>query len=118
MGARCNPAKLLLDPYGRSVAGNLAWKPSWSGEDATDPNQADLTDSVRQAPRSVFVQSSFDWGADAPLGHPLTDSVIYELHVKGFTAGSPTCRLRLWARCNAACRRRLSGPMRGWLTRR
>jgi isoamylase len=88
-GARCNPAKLLLDPYGRAVSGNLSWKPAWSGEDATDPTQPDLNDSARQAPRSVFVQSSFDWGSDAPLGYALADSVIYELHVKGFTALQP-----------------------------
>lgn len=88
-GARCNPAKLLLDPYGHAVAGNLSWKPSWSGEDPTDPSQPDPNDSARQAPRSVFVQSSFDWGSDEPLGYALADSVIYELHVKGFTALQP-----------------------------
>ena len=40
-GARCNPAKLLLDPYGRSVTGNLAWRPSWNGAAAADPNAPD-----------------------------------------------------------------------------
>jgi isoamylase len=84
-GARCNPSKLLLDPYGRSVTGNLTWKPSWSGgSDAPDG-----TDSAPDAPRSVVVDSAFDWGTDAPLGRPLADSVIYELHVKGFTAAHP-----------------------------
>ena len=85
-GARCNPSKLLLDPYGRSVAGNLVWKPSWNGgtSDAPDP-----ADSAPDAPRSVVVQSAYDWGGDTPLGHALADSVIYELHVKGFTVAHP-----------------------------
>jgi isoamylase len=87
-GPRCNPAKLLLDPYGRTVTGNLSWKPSWSGEVAGS-DAPDLTDSAPDAPRSVVVQSTFDWGADAPLGHALADSVIYELHVKGFTVLNP-----------------------------
>jgi isoamylase len=87
-GARCNPSKLLLDPYGRSVTGNLAWTPSWSGT-AAGLDAPDLTDSAPQAPRSVVVRSAFDWGGDTPPGHALADSVIYELHVKGFTAAHP-----------------------------
>jgi isoamylase len=88
-GVRCNPAKLLLDPYGRSVTGNLAWKPSWNGAAAGAPDAADATDSAPDAPRSVVVQSTFDWGGDAPLGRAAADSVVYELHVKGFTVGHP-----------------------------
>ena len=88
-GARCNPAKLLLDPYGRAITGNLSWKSSWNGAAAGDPNAPDGTDSAPDAPRSVVVESTFDWGGDAPLGHELTDSVIYELHVKGFTRLHP-----------------------------
>ncbi|HEX3872958.1 MAG TPA: glycogen debranching protein GlgX [Solirubrobacteraceae bacterium] len=88
-GVRCNPSKLLLDPRGRSVTGNLTWEPSWNGAAAGAPNTPDLSDSAPQAPRSVVVQSSFDWAGDAPLGHALADSVIYELHVKGFTATHP-----------------------------
>jgi glycogen operon protein len=87
-GARCNPSKLLLDPYGRSVAGNLAWKSSWNGA-VTGEDAPDLTDSAPDAPRSVVVQSTFDWSGDTPPGHALADSVIYELHVKGFTAAHP-----------------------------
>jgi isoamylase len=88
-GARCNPSKLLLDPYGRAVTGNLAWKPSWNGAAATAPDQPDPVDSAPDAPRSVVVQSTFDWSGDEPPGHRLADSVIYELHVKGFTATHP-----------------------------
>ncbi|HEY5318316.1 MAG TPA: alpha-amylase family glycosyl hydrolase, partial [Solirubrobacteraceae bacterium] len=88
-GARCNASKLLLDPYGRSVTGNLAWKPSWSGASTTGSDAPDTTDSAPDTPRSVTVQSTFDWGSDAPPGYGLADSVIYELHVKGFTAMHP-----------------------------
>jgi glycogen operon protein len=88
-GARCNPNKLLLDPYGRSVTGNLVWKPSWNGAVSAVSDTPDQTDSAPDAPRSVVVASSFDWGGDLPLGRALTDSVIYELHVKGFTATHP-----------------------------
>jgi isoamylase len=88
-GARCNQAKLLLDPYGRSVAGNLAWKPSWNGAAAGEPDAPDPADSGPEAPRSVVVDSTFDWDGDTRPGRALTDSVIYELHVKGFTARHP-----------------------------
>jgi len=88
-GVRCNPAKLLLDPYGRSITGNLAWKPSWSGAATAEPDAPDPADSGPDAPRSVVVQSTFDWGGDMPLGRPLADSIIYELHVKGFTVDHP-----------------------------
>jgi isoamylase len=87
-GARCNPAKLLLDPYGRSVTGNLAWRTSWNGATG-HPDTPDAVDSGPDAPRSVVVQSTFDWGGDTPPGRASTDGVIYELHVKGFTAGHP-----------------------------
>ena len=88
-GARCNPAKLLLDPYGRSVTGNLAWRPSWRGAAAAAPGTPDPADSGPDAPRSVVTHSTFDWGGDTPPGRFLADSVIYELHVKGFTVGHP-----------------------------
>jgi isoamylase len=88
-GARCNPNKLLLDPYGRAVTGNLAWKPSWNGAAAAAPDQPDPADSAADAPRSVVTQDAFDWAGDQPLGHQLADSVVYELHVKGFTATHP-----------------------------
>jgi glycogen operon protein len=84
-GMRCNAAKLLLDPYGRSVTGNLAWRPSWCGGD----QEPDTTDSGLDAPRSVVTASTFNWRGDSPPGRSMADSVIYELHVKGFTAQHP-----------------------------
>jgi len=88
-GLRGNPNKLLLDPYGRAVSGNLVWRPSWNGAATDGSDGPDPTDSGPDAPRSVVVDSRFDWGDDAPPGHALADSVIYELHVKGFTAQHP-----------------------------
>lgn len=88
-GAWCNKAKLLLDPYGRSITGNLNWRPSWNGGNPAGSNTPDTTDSGPDVPRSVVVQSTFDWGSDAPLDHWLAESIIYELHVKGFTFQHP-----------------------------
>jgi glycogen operon protein len=76
-GARCNPAKLLLDPYARAIAGSVEWHPSVFGEEPGD--------SAPHVPRSVVCTDDFDWGGDRPPGTPLEDSIIYELHVKGFT---------------------------------
>ena len=76
-GLRCNPAKLLLDPYARAIAGAVQWNPAVSGEDPTD--------SAPYVPRSVVCTSAFDWAGDRRPAIPLEDSIVYELHVKGFT---------------------------------
>jgi isoamylase len=80
-GLRCNPAKLLLDPYARAIAGSVQWNPAVQG--------ANDTDSAPYVPRSVVWAGEFDWSGDEPLGTPLEDSVIYELHVKGYTKLHP-----------------------------
>ena len=88
-GVRCNPAKLLLDPYARAVAGEVRWDPAVFGHAADDPNRADDSDSAPYVPRSVLVAEEFDWGQDRSPGRPLADSIFYEVHVKGFTAVHP-----------------------------
>ncbi len=88
-GARCNPRKLLLDPYGRSITGNLNWRPSWQGASSADSNAPDPTDSAPDAPRSVVCASAFNWAEDRSPAHALADSIIYELHVRGFTQQHP-----------------------------
>src|SRR5262249_39135162 len=80
-GARCNSAKLLLDPYARAIAGSVQWHPSLFGEDGDD--------SAPYVPRSVVCAGEFDWRGDAAPGTPLEDSIIYELHAKGFTKLHP-----------------------------
>ena len=75
-GMRCNPAKLLLDAYGRAVCGGFVWNPAVQGDDPSD--------SAPFVPRSVACGSELDWGGDRSPGTALEDSIIYELHVKGF----------------------------------
>jgi isoamylase len=88
-GVRCNPAKLLLDPYARAVAGDVHWDPAVYGHAPDDANRADDSDSAPYVPRSVLVASDFDWGDDRPPGRPMADSIFYEVHVKGFTKLHP-----------------------------
>jgi isoamylase len=77
---RCNPRKLLLDPYARAISGNVTWDPA-----VLDP----AADSAPFVPRSVVHDQPFDWGEDRHPEIALADSVIYELHVKGFTKLHP-----------------------------
>jgi len=85
-GHRCNPAKLLLDPYARAVCGPIQWGPAVlpyaAGSDGNDKNDEDSAPFV---PRSIVVDSNYDWGGDHLLRRPLHETVIYEVHVKGFT---------------------------------
>jgi glycogen operon protein len=88
-GDRCNPAKLLLDPYARAVAGEVRWDPAVYGHATDDPNRADGTDSAAYVPRSVLVAADFDWGDDRRPVRSMADSILYEVHVKGFTKLHP-----------------------------
>ena len=88
-GARCNPDKLLLDPYARAMAGEVRWDPAVYGHVAGDPDVADEADSAAFVPRSVVVGDGFDWGEDRPPRRAMADSIFYELHVKGFTQRHP-----------------------------
>ena len=88
-GARCNPAKLLLDPHARAVAGEVRWDPAVFGHVSDDPDRADGTDSAPYVPRSVVVAADFDWGDDHRPGYATADSIFYEVHVKGFTRLHP-----------------------------
>ena len=88
-GARCNPAKLLLDPYARAVAGEVRWDPAVYGHAPDDPDRADGSDSAPYVPRSVLMAGDFDWGDDRRPGRAMADSIFYEVHVKGFTELHP-----------------------------
>ncbi|HKY68981.1 MAG TPA: glycogen debranching protein GlgX, partial [Acidimicrobiales bacterium] len=88
-GHRCNPNKLLLDPYAKAVDGGVDWDPSCFPYDFDDPDGRNDDDSAPHVPKGVVVSPYFDWGADRPPDVPLHESVIYEVHVKGFTATQP-----------------------------
>ncbi len=82
-GRRFNPAKLLLDPHARAITGDVTpGTASFSGE---DPRARDEVDSAPAMPRCVVVHDEFDWEGDTQLRTRWRDTVIYEVHVKGFT---------------------------------
>ncbi|NTW01984.1 MAG: glycogen debranching protein GlgX [Oscillochloris sp.] len=91
-GHRFNPHKLLIDPYARALSGTIQWDKAMYGYRVDSP-YTDLTigkrDSAPYMPRSVVIDSRFDWGNDEPPATPMHESVIYELHVKGFTQLHP-----------------------------
>jgi isoamylase len=90
-GHRHNPAKLLLDPYARAVDGELTLHPALFGYagDAVDGVAIDRQDSAPFMPRGVVVHDPFPWNGDRPPRTSWSDTVIYELHVKGATALHP-----------------------------
>ena len=88
-GLRFNPAKLLLDPYARAIEGQVRFGPEVLGYDAEDPDRPSPLDSAAHMPRSLVVDPTFAW-RDAPRPqHAYADTVLYEVHVKGFTAAHP-----------------------------
>src|SRR5262245_55479291 len=87
-----NPAKLLLDPYARAIEGSFRWGAALFGY-PVGSDEADLArddrDSAASLPKSVVIDPAFTWGDDQPPRTPWEATVIYELHVKGFTARHP-----------------------------
>src|SRR5690348_9324783 len=88
-GHRCNPAKLLLDPYAKAIDGSVAWGPAVFSYEFGSPEKRNDEDSAPNVPRSVVVNPYFDWAADRPPGMPYHESVIYEAHVRGLTMRHP-----------------------------
>jgi isoamylase len=86
-GHRCNPAKLLLDPYGKAVDGALEWNPALFSEGAL--GGAFGTDSAPFMPRSVVINPYFDWADDRSPRTPYHETLIYEAHVRGLTLRHP-----------------------------
>jgi glycogen operon protein len=91
-GDRFNPAKLVLDPYARAVANEVDWTAPMFPFDADDPRDGlaiDVRDDAHGAPKGVVVDDVFLWEDDQAPRRPWRDTVIYEVHVKGFTARHP-----------------------------
>ncbi|WP_029703272.1 glycogen debranching protein GlgX [Corynebacterium callunae] len=91
-GQRCDPNKLLVDPYARAFDGAFDGHPSLFSYDITnpeDPNGRNTEDSIDHTMKSVVVNPFFDWGNDRSPRKPYHETVIYEAHVKGMTMTHP-----------------------------
>ena len=101
-GHRFNPAKLLIDPYAKSIEGNVRWNrasvlpymPELGAGDDADLERDD-EDSAVAIPKCVVIDDGFDWQGDRPPNTPFDRTVIYETHVKGFTMRHPRVREEL-----------------------
>jgi isoamylase len=88
-GLRCNPNKLLLDPYSKAIDGTFDWNQSLFSYTFGDPESRNDDDSAASMPKSVVINPFFDWGNDRPPEHHYADTVVYEAHVKGLTQTHP-----------------------------
>ena len=91
-GARFNPSKLLLDPYAKSIAGTVDWADEMFGYRVGGPNEdleRDYRDNAFGVPKSVVIDPTFDWTSDRAPERPLHETVVYEVHVKGFSKLCP-----------------------------
>ena len=88
-GHRCNPAKLLLDPYAKAVDGQVDGDESLFSYRFDAHDALNDADSLEHTMYSVVVNPYFDWGTDRPPRHEYHESVIYEAHVKGLTQTHP-----------------------------
>ena len=88
-GHRCNPAKLLLDPYAKAIDGQIDGDEALFSYRFGKPEEFNADDSLGHTMLSVVVNPFFDWGHDRPPRHEYHESVIYEAHVKGLTMTHP-----------------------------
>ena len=91
-GLRFNSSKLLIDPYAKAIAGEINWGDEMFGYVVGDEQEdlsRDFRDDAWGMPKAVVIDNAFDWGDDKRLGTPLHSSIIYEVHVKGFTKLCP-----------------------------
>ncbi|NUR96731.1 MAG: glycogen debranching enzyme, partial [Kribbellaceae bacterium] len=88
-GHRCNPSKLLLDPYAKAVDGQIDGDESLFSYRFAKPDELNTMDNREHTMLSVVTNPFFDWGNDRPPGHAYHETVIYEAHVKGLTKTHP-----------------------------
>ncbi|CAN5274077.1 glycogen debranching protein GlgX [soil metagenome] len=88
-GLRCNPAKLLLDPYAKATTREIDWDQSLFGYTFGDEDSRNDEDSAAHMTFGVVINPYFDWEGDRRLGIPYNESVIYEAHVNGLTQLHP-----------------------------
>ena len=88
-GLRCNPNKLLIDPYAKAISHEVDWDESLFGYQFASPGERNDLDSAGHVPYSLVVSPFFDWANDRPPRTPYNETVIYEAHVKGLTMRHP-----------------------------
>ncbi|MGB3614592.1 MAG: glycogen debranching protein GlgX, partial [Elainellaceae cyanobacterium] len=97
-GHRFNRHKLLIDPYAKALSGDVLHGDEIYGY-AEDHPKADLsfsdTDNIDVMPRCIVVDEAFDWDGDRLLRHPWEKTIVYEVHVKGFTQQHPDIPVEL-----------------------
>ncbi|MDT7728282.1 MAG: isoamylase [Actinomycetota bacterium] len=94
-GLRCNPNKLLIDPYAKAVSHGVDWDESLFGYKFDAPDERNDADSAAYVPHSLVVSPFFDWANDRHPKTPYNETVIYEAHVKGMTMNHPEIPPRL-----------------------
>jgi isoamylase len=88
-GRRCDGSKLLLDPYGKAIEGDIKWDESLFDYQFGNSKKRNTTDSAPQMPKNVVINPFFDWGNDRAPQIPYHETVIYEAHVRGLTLCHP-----------------------------
>ncbi|MBD8605671.1 glycogen debranching protein GlgX [Aeromicrobium sp. CFBP 8757] len=88
-GLRCNPNKLLIDPYAKAFSHGVDWDDSLFGYSFDDPDERNDLDSAGHVPYSLVTNPFFDWANDRLPRTPYNESVVYEAHVKGLTMTHP-----------------------------
>lgn len=88
-GLRCNPAKLLLDPYAKATSREIDWDPSLFAYTFGDPDSRNDDDSGPHMMHGVVINPFFDWEGDRRPRTPYNDTIVYEAHVKGLTQLHP-----------------------------
>ncbi|MDJ0770013.1 MAG: glycogen debranching protein GlgX [Ilumatobacter sp.] len=89
LGLWCNASKLLLDPYAKTIEGEVDWSPACFGYEFADHDKPNVDDSAPHVPLAVVSDPYFEWGNDRPPNTPMHETVIYEAHVKGMTMRHP-----------------------------